>query len=65
MQNLDSAERALLVAVSTDFYFCLYCPALVLYACPVVRRNCRVLLGIRSQHSKGVKQNFAGICSDQ
>ena len=32
-----------MVAVSTDFYYCLYCPALTLYACPAVRRNFRLL----------------------
>ena len=41
LQEMDSNERALMVAVSTDFYLCLYSPALVLYACPVVRRNFR------------------------
>ena len=46
IQNgMDSSVRALIVAFSTDFYYCLYCPALVLYACPSVRRNCRLLTG--------------------
>ena len=43
--GMDSSMRALIVAFSTDFYYCLYCPALVLYACPSVRRNCRLLGG--------------------
>ena len=43
--GMDSSVRALIVAFSTDFYYCLYCPALVLYACPSVRRNCRLLTG--------------------
>ena len=38
---MDSATRALAVALSVDSYYCLYCPALVLYACPAVRRNIR------------------------
>ena len=38
---MDSATRALVVALSADSYFCVYCPALVLYACPAVRRNIR------------------------
>ena len=42
-QNLDSSERAVIVAATTDFYYCLYCPALTLYACPAVRRNFRLL----------------------
>ena len=42
-QNLDSSERAVMVAATTDFYYCLYCPALTLYACPAVRRNFRLL----------------------
>ena len=40
---MDSNERALMVAMGTDFYYCLYCPALTLYACPAVRRNFRLL----------------------
>ena len=39
--SLDSGTRALAVALSADSYFCVYCPVLVLYACPVVRRNIR------------------------
>ena len=44
--------RALIVASSTDFYYCLFCPALVLYACPSVRRNCRLLAGFSMSSSK-------------
>ena len=44
---MDSNERALMVAMGTDFYYCLYCPALVLYACPSVRRSFRTVVGIR------------------
>ena len=48
---MDSNERALMVAMGTDFYYCLYCPALVLYACPSVRRSFRTVIGIRrGQH---------------
>ena len=48
-QNLDSSERAVMVAATTDFYYCLYCPALTLYACPAVRRNFRLLqVGLHS-----------------
>ena len=44
---MDSNERALMVAMGTDFYYCLYCPALVLYACPAVRRSFRTVIRIR------------------
>ena len=40
---MDSNERALMVALATDFSFCLLCPALVMYSCPSVRRNFRLL----------------------
>ena len=40
---MDSNERALMVALATDFSFCLFCPALVMYSCPSVRRNFRLL----------------------
>ena len=41
---MDSASRALAVAMSVDSYYCFYCPALVIYACPAVRRNIRSVL---------------------
>ena len=41
-ESIDSASRALAVALSVDSYYCFYCPALVLYACPAVRRNIRL-----------------------
>ena len=41
--GLDCTVRALIVAVSTDSYYCLFCPLLTLFACPAVRRNCTFL----------------------
>ena len=41
--GLDCSVRALIVAMSTDSYFCLFCPLLTLFACPAVRRNCAFL----------------------
>ena len=46
---MDSNTRALIVAISTDFYYCIFCPALVLYACPSVRRNLRTASTIWTQ----------------
>ena len=37
--GLDCTIRSLIVAISTDTYFCLFCPLLTLFACPAVRRN--------------------------
>jgi len=62
LKNLDSSERAVMVAVSTDFYYCLYCPALTLYACPAVRRNFRLLqVSFRKARSTAVPMTG---CSD-
>ena len=41
--GLDCTVRALIVAISTDSFFCLFCPLLTLFACPAVRRNCAFL----------------------
>ena len=46
---MDSNERALMVALATDFSFCLLCPALVMYSCPSVRRNFRLLFKLNSK----------------
>ena len=46
---MDSNERALMVALATDFSFCLFCPALVMYSCPSVRRNFRLLFRLNSK----------------
>ena len=44
IQNgLDCTVRALIVAVSTDSFYCLFSPLLTLFACPAVRRNCAFL----------------------
>ena len=46
---MDSNERALMVALATDFSFCLFCPALVMYSCPSVRRHFRLLFRLNSK----------------
>ena len=57
--GMDSSMRALIVAFSTDFYYCLYCPALVLYACPSVRRNFRLLAGFSVTSSSKSRKVFS------
>ena len=46
--GMDCSIRALIVAVATDTYICLFCPLLTLFACPAVRRNVAFLSNSRS-----------------
>ena len=46
--GMDCSIRALIVAVATDTYICLFCPLLTLFACPAVRRNVGFLSRSRS-----------------
>ena len=49
--GMDCSIRAMIVAISTDTYICLFCPILTLFACPAVRRNVEFLSRSR-QHDK-------------
>ena len=38
-KDVDAASRAFIIAISTDLYFCVLAPMLVLYAVPAVRKK--------------------------
>ena len=38
-KDLDASTRAFIIAVSTDLYFCVLAPMLVLYAVPAVKKK--------------------------